>query len=261
MRIVRTLLVSIGLAFMFASFHHTVRADEWDKATKVTFGEPVQVPGQILPAGTYYFKLHDSASDRHIVQIFNEDHTHLITTVMAIPNYRLQPADKTILAYAERPADQPPALQAWFYPGDNFGQEFVYPKSEAEQLSKLNNTKVPSTDSDAAYPGKREETAKASESTVTSSTSAEPPAASPQVTSGPDTDDTTRRTADSSATASAGSSYTPATARSTDETNTRTAQRHDAEQLPQTASLLPLLGLASLVLLGAAAVLRVALRS
>src|SRR5437660_2836737 len=74
----------------------------------------------------------------HIVQIFNEDHTSLITTVLAIPNYRLQPTGKTVLTYDERPADQPMALAAWFYPGDNSGQEFAYPKSEAEQLSRLN---------------------------------------------------------------------------------------------------------------------------
>src|SRR5438067_11714007 len=114
--------------------------------------EPVQVPGKVLPAGTYVFRLHDSTSNRHIVQIYNEDHTQLITTVMAIPNYRLQPTGKTVLTYDERPADQPMALAAWFYPGDNSGQEFAYPKSKAEQLSRLNKREVPSTGSEEAYP-------------------------------------------------------------------------------------------------------------
>jgi len=123
-----------------------------DKATKVTFNEPVQVPGKVLPAGTYVFRLQDSTSNRHIVQIFNEDHTSLITTVLAIPNYRLQPTGKTVLTYDERPADQPMALAAWFYPGDSSGQEFAYPKSEAEQLSRRNKREVPSTGSEEAYP-------------------------------------------------------------------------------------------------------------
>ena len=55
----------------------SIRADEWNKKTVVTFTEPVQIPGAVLPAGTYVFKLMDSASDRNIVQIFNADETHL----------------------------------------------------------------------------------------------------------------------------------------------------------------------------------------
>ena len=39
-------------------------------------------------------KLADSQSNRHIVQIFNEREDQLQTTVLAIPNYRLQPTGK-----------------------------------------------------------------------------------------------------------------------------------------------------------------------
>ena len=80
------LTLLFGLALLFATYVPLSRADEWDKTN-----EPVQVPGEVLPAGTYVFRLQDSTSNRHIVQIFNEDHTSLITTVLAIPNYRLQP--------------------------------------------------------------------------------------------------------------------------------------------------------------------------
>jgi hypothetical protein len=69
--------------------------------------------------------------------------TQLITSLIAIPNYRLQPTGKTVLTYDERPTGQPVALAAWFYPGDNTGQEFAYPKSQAEQLSRLNKRQVP----------------------------------------------------------------------------------------------------------------------
>jgi hypothetical protein len=121
MKIFRTLVILFGLALLLVANLPLAHADEWDKTTKITFKEPVQVPGKVLPAGTYIFKLLDSTSNRHVVQIFNEDHTSLITTVLAIPNERLEPAGKTILTYDERPADQPMALAAWFYPGDNFG--------------------------------------------------------------------------------------------------------------------------------------------
>jgi hypothetical protein len=123
----------------------TASADEWNKKTIITFSEPVEVPGvgaQILPAGTYMFKLLDSTSDRNIVQIFNEDGTHVYTTILAIANYRLRATDKTVITFAERAADSPPAIKAWFYPGNEWGQEFVYPKARAIELAKLTNEPV-----------------------------------------------------------------------------------------------------------------------
>lgn len=118
------------------------RAQEWNKKTKLTFNQPVEIPGMVLPAGTYVFKLMDSLSSRNIVQIFNADQTHLFATILAINNYRLTPTDKTVITFAERPSNTPEALHAWFYPGDQYGQEFVYPKSEALALAQANQTPV-----------------------------------------------------------------------------------------------------------------------
>ena len=103
-----------------------VRADESDRKTIVTVNQPVQVPGKVLSAGTYVFKLLDS-NDLTLVAIFNEDESYLVTTVQGIPDVRTETPDKTILQLEERPSGQPQALKAWFYPGDNFGVEFVYP--------------------------------------------------------------------------------------------------------------------------------------
>ena len=103
-----------------------VRADESDKKTIVTINQPIQVPGKVLPAGTYVFKLLDS-NDLTLVAIFNADETHLITTVRGISDSRMETPDKAILQLEERPSGQPEALKAWFYPGDNTGIEFVYP--------------------------------------------------------------------------------------------------------------------------------------
>jgi len=122
------------------------RADEWDKKTIMTVNEPIQVPNKVLPAGKYVVKLLDSPSDRHIVQIFNADETHLETTILAIPNYRLQPTGKTVFTFWETPPGQPKALRAWFYPGDNFGQEFAYPKSAAVQIASVAHQPVPTTE-------------------------------------------------------------------------------------------------------------------
>jgi hypothetical protein len=121
----------------------SARADGWDKKTIVTFSQAVEVPGKILPAGTYTFKLMDSPSDRNIVQIFNADGSQIITTILAINNYRLQPTGETVMKFSERPGDSPEALRAWFYPGDEFGQEFVYPKVRAIQLAQTTKVIVP----------------------------------------------------------------------------------------------------------------------
>jgi LPXTG-motif cell wall-anchored protein len=120
-------------------------ADDWNRKTVITFSGPVEVPGvgaQTLPAGTYVFKILDSQSDRHIVQIFNQDETQVFTTILAIPNYRLHPTDKTVITFRERPAGQPEALKAWFYPGRAWGEEFVYAKSRALELAKETNEPV-----------------------------------------------------------------------------------------------------------------------
>jgi hypothetical protein len=122
------LTTAISLALLGALFVPKVRADEEDKMTTVTFGEPVQVPGMVLPAGTYVFKLMDSPSDRNIVEIFNADDTKLITTSQAIPDYRTTTPDKPIFSFEERPSGRPEALKAWFYPGDNYGEQFLYSK-------------------------------------------------------------------------------------------------------------------------------------
>jgi hypothetical protein len=105
------------------------RADESDKKTIVTVKQPIQVPGKVLPAGTYVFKLLDS-NDLTLVAIFNADETHLITTVQGISGSRMETPDKTILQFEEHPSGQPVALKAWFYPGDNSGIEFVYPNQK-----------------------------------------------------------------------------------------------------------------------------------
>jgi hypothetical protein len=136
------------LSLVALAFLPSAKADEWNRKTVVTFSGPVEVPGvgaQTLPAGTYVFKILDSSSDRHIVQIFNESMDHVYTTILAIPNYRLKPTDKTVMTFAERAEGQPEAIRAWFYPGRQWGEEFVYPKFRAVELAKITGQPVLAT--------------------------------------------------------------------------------------------------------------------
>jgi hypothetical protein len=119
-------------------------ADQWDQRTVFTFSGPVEIPGQALAPGTYVFKLADSTSNRNIVQVFSRNEKHLYGTFLAISDYRLQPAGKPIITFDETPAGSPEAVRAWFYPGENYGHQFVYPKPKALALAKANNTPVPS---------------------------------------------------------------------------------------------------------------------
>ena len=120
-------------------------ADAWDKKTKLQVNEAIRVPGAILQPGTYVIKLVDSPSDRHIVRIMNEAEDEVITTILAIPNYRLTPTGDSQFEFWETPAGNPRAIRAWFHPGDNFGQEFTYPEGLSARVAKTAEPAVPTT--------------------------------------------------------------------------------------------------------------------
>jgi len=148
MKLLNGLGIALSLAVLCLLVVPTATADDWNRKTVITFSGPIEVPGvgqHNLPAGTYVFKILDSQSDRHIVQIFNQDETKVLTTILAIPNYRLKTTDKTTITFRERPAGEPEALRAWFYPGRAWGEEFVYAKPRAIELAKEANTPVLAT--------------------------------------------------------------------------------------------------------------------
>ncbi len=149
MSFLRTVTTTVFcLAVMGAMLAPNAKADAWNRKTVITFSGPVEIPGVhlkgwgVLPAGTYVFKIVDSQSNRHIVQIFSKDETQVYATILAIPNYRLKATDRTVVTFRERPAGQPEALRAWFYPSRNWGEEFVYSKAKAIELAKVTNTPV-----------------------------------------------------------------------------------------------------------------------
>jgi outer membrane biosynthesis protein TonB len=209
----------------------TLKADEWDKKTIFTFSGPVQVGKTQLAAGTYVFKLLDSPSDRHIVQIFNADETHIIATILAIPDYRLEPKGHTVVKFAEsnngteasgNVPDNGIPIKEWFYPGDNFGQEFkVVPQPQVAEVQPPPVVEQPAPEPPVEAPAPAPE--------VAAPAPEEPPAqeAAPvqpeQTAPAPD-------------------------------------QQSAPEQLPQTASQLPLVGVIGMLALAAAATLRIFLK-
>jgi LPXTG-motif cell wall-anchored protein len=227
MKRVKVIVTIFCVSLMASVLSPRVEADGWNKKTVVTFDQPVEIPGDIvLPPGTYVFKLLDSLSDRHIVQIFNEDQTQIYATIHAIPNYRLQVADETVITFGERAAGEPQAIRAWFYPGDNSGQEFVYPKRRALELAKVTNEQVHTMPSEPEIttPAKSERDEPVEALKDAPLTAVKPREEEVEI-----------------------AQITPQRAEQTPDADT--TQR--PEQLPQTASSLPLLGLIGLLSLGA----------
>src|SRR4051794_20451996 len=142
MRVLKTIGCAAALTVALAP---GARADEWNKKTILTFSGPVQIPGATLPAGSYVFKLADLAGNRHVVQVFDKDEKKIYTTLMAIPNERLDPTDKPVVLFSERATGSPQAVKVWYYPGDPIGNEFVYPKSQAMRIARETHTRVLAT--------------------------------------------------------------------------------------------------------------------
>jgi hypothetical protein len=137
MRIIKTLLVVGCLGFAILAVPPATKADEWNKAVRITFKVPVEIPQMVLRPGTYVFCLTNSQGDRHVVQVFNADQSHLYENVLAIPASRRETTRDLDVTFEERPNGAPQAVKTWFYPGERDGQEFVYPNGNFTTTADL----------------------------------------------------------------------------------------------------------------------------
>ena len=124
----------LGLALASLIVMPNTQASEMDQATKLTFSQSVQVPGKVLPAGTYWFVVDTSSSK--IVRIFSEDRSTLYTTLQTIDSEHFYPSDETEITFANRRSMQPEAIVTWFYPGRTIGHEFVYSKQDQKEIAQ-----------------------------------------------------------------------------------------------------------------------------
>lgn len=201
--------------------------------TVLTFSQPVEVPGKVLPAGTYTFELNEAQANRHIVQIMDAGGTKVVALVLAVPNRRLTATEDTVVRFAEVAPGQPQAMRAWFYPGQTVGQEMVYPKRRAQELATSANVVVPAVD-DSFYDTATVDTMKAVEVTPVNPvvTTTQPVTAQPETRTPPP----------------------PVTAAPVTEPATPPATTRD--ELPGTASPLPLIALFGFVTLALGLALR-----
>jgi hypothetical protein len=218
-----------------------------NQRTVLTFSQPIEVPGKVLPAGTYTFELHESQMNRHIVQVYDADGKKLITTFLAIPNRRLETTTDTVVRFAEVAPGQPQAMRAWFYPGQTVGQEMVYSKKRAQELATTANVTVPAVD-DSFYDTATVDTMKTVEVTSVSpdrsTATTTQPATTQPVTTQPATTQPETRTPP------------PVTAAPVTTEPARTEPARPRDELPDTASPLPLIALFGFVTLALGLALR-----
>ena len=140
----RKVINILGLLLAFAIILPVVRADEFDQATKLTFNQSVQIPGRVLPAGTYWFVLANASNaNRNVIQIFSFDRSTLYATLLSNGTARSQRTDKTTITFAERGLDKPDAIVDWFYPGRTIGHQFVYPtRDEREEIASAKHQTI-----------------------------------------------------------------------------------------------------------------------
>jgi len=234
----RVALISMsGVALAFCLTAFSAKADEWDKKTLLTIDEPMQVTDTVLQPGKYVFKLIDSQSERHIVEIYNADETHLINTVIAMPNYRIQPTGKSRFMMWETPAGATPALRAWFYPGDNFGQEFPYPKN-SQQTTVTQTASVTPAPPAPAEPAPAAAPVAEVQAAPVQTVAPEPVREQPQPVE------------------VAQNTPPPAPATFSQDSNQNSSVQSTPAELPKTGSPYPLFGFAGLILLGLGGLIR-----
>ena len=138
MKLGRCLSTILAVCSVGVLLPRTAAADEWDKRTMLTFSQAVEIPGKVLPAGTYVFQLADSPANRHVVQVFDQD-GRILATVLTIPTARLTAAGDTRIAFEEQRAGAPVPIKKWFYPGDLGGEEFIYWRARTVDSSTEGN--------------------------------------------------------------------------------------------------------------------------
>jgi hypothetical protein len=253
-----------GLALAAGFLTTRAKADDWDKKTVIKIDQPMQITDTYLQPGTYVLMLDRySMSDRHIVRIYNDKQDHLINTVMAFPAYRVRPTGDTKFTFWETPPGTARALRDWYWPGDNFGQEFAYPK-QLRQLAVAAAAPAP-----AAPAAAEEQNTEQSNAQIAEQKPAEQPQEQAIVQSeeivvaqaNPQADQAAQNeqnvNANDQNNSAADHSVAQNNANDNSDSNTLASNANSSSTLPQTASSYPLIGLAGLFSIGMFGLLRV----
>jgi LPXTG-motif cell wall-anchored protein len=242
MKALSSLMVASAIALVAIP---AAKADDYDKNTKITVNEIVRLPTMTLQPGNYSLRLIEATGNRHVVKVTDENGKGL-GLILALPNYRLVPKDRTVLTYWETPPGQPRAVRAWFFPGDNYGQEFIYPKDEASAIAGYTGGTLPDASADLKTAQVQNFDESNSQPPTTVAAAAAPPPA-PEPAPAPVAVETPAPVVTEQPQVIAQATPPPAPA----QPDTTPAPAATPDQLPQTGSDLPLIGLIGLISLAA----------
>jgi LPXTG-motif cell wall-anchored protein len=107
-----------------------------DHRTHFTFSQPVAIPGVTLPAGSYTFRLVDAATGGKVVQVLNESGTRSYGMFLSMGALRPDIAEQPEISFMETGAGTPPAIRTWWVEGSRSGHEFVYSKEQTLRLAR-----------------------------------------------------------------------------------------------------------------------------
>src|SRR5215472_12273815 len=93
--------VALPCAVLLCAAGPAMLGDENDKKTDITIANPIEVPGAVLQPGTYMFKLVNSSSNRHIVEISSEDGKQVFAVVFTAAARRIERTGKPVMTFYE----------------------------------------------------------------------------------------------------------------------------------------------------------------
>jgi hypothetical protein len=269
----RTFRIACAAAALAVGLSAAAHADEWNKLTYLTFSGPVTMPGITLPAGTYRFQLMDPESGRRVIRVSDKDGSTNYGIFLSIADQKMEPSSDPVVVFREMPKGIPQAIKAWFYPGETYGYEFVYPHDQAMKIAKATHEPVLAMKQPASTTTESDRVAAMRGAAVGHIDESGKPVSSDERLKTSSTKPNTT-TASAGAAASRAPSPSTTTAQSTTTPKTTTAPRSNttnavgtsgaasgtagARRLPRTASSEPLLALLSVLAIAGAAGVRAA---
>lgn len=131
----RLAVIAVGLVLAGLLAVPQAKADT-DNVVIITTNAPLEIPGRVLPAGTYKLRFMDPAVYNDLVSVTGSDGT-FYGYHSVIPDHRTHATDG-VGVVVQTQAEAPARLEAWFTPASHEGLEFVYPHSREQQLARHN---------------------------------------------------------------------------------------------------------------------------
>ena len=124
-------LAVIGVALLVSAPASLTAKTIAGNEVTVTFDHPVEVPGKVLPAGTYVFK---TADNDELVQVFSANDKEIFATFYVVPEYRsAMHNNDSFVRLNKTPAGAPQEIEGLFVAGRTTGYQFLYPTNKGSR--------------------------------------------------------------------------------------------------------------------------------